>query len=425
MRQTTKQRPLTVVAKAGERPLREPPLPRPQERPPRRKLPYPVIALVLQGGGALGAYQAGVFQGLDEAGITPNWVTGISIGALNTAIIAGNAPADRAVRLREFWETICRPPTWMRPVADQVNAWVAQLGGEMRKSFSAFEAWQAVLQGQAGFFVPRLPPPWLSVEQPPGEVGYYDTTPMKATLEQFVDFDRINSGETRVTVSAVNVRSGNFEYFDNTSGDWKGRLRAEHFMASGALPPAFPPVEIDGEFYWDGALVSNTPLLKVLATWPRPDTLAFQVDLWSARGIVPNNIWDAQERLKDIQNSSRTRAITDLLAREQHVRHLVRQLLHHVPDERRCNDPVCKEAKLWATDRRVNVIHLIYRDKEWDGMAKDYEFGALTMREHWACGLDDMRRTLRHEDWLDPPGAGRDFVTHDLHSAEQDDTVEG
>ena len=415
-----KQRPLTVVAEAGGRTLREPPAPRPQERPPRRKLPYPVIALVLQGGGALGAYQAGVFQGLDEAGITPNWVTGISIGALNTAIIAGNAPADRALRLREFWETICRPPMYMRPVADLVNAWVARLGGETRKSFSAFEAWRAVFQGQAGFFLPRLPPPWLAIEQPPGEVGYYDTAPMKATLEQFVDFERLNAGETRVTVSAVNVRTGNFEYFDNTSGDWKGRLRAEHFMASAALPPAFPAVEIDGEFYWDGALVSNTPLLKVLSTWPRPDTLAFQVDLWSALGIVPNNIWDAQERLKDIQFSSRTRAITDLLAREQHVRHLVRKLLHHIPDEHRCNDPVCKEARLWATDRRVNVIHLIYRDKEWDGMAKDYEFGALTMRDHWASGLDDMRRTLLHEDWLDLPGSGRDFVTHDLHSAEDD-----
>lgn len=411
-----KQAPLTAVAAPGGRTLLEPPAPpRPRERPPRRKLPYPVVALVLQGGGALGAYQAGVYQGLDEAGITPNWLTGISIGALNTAIIAGNAPAERVLRLREFWETICRSPG-PQSLSELVHTWVTQLGGEARKYFNAFEAWRAILQGQNGFFLPRLPPPWFAVEQPPATVGYYDTAPLKATLENFVDFERINAGETRVSVSAVNVRTGNFEYFDNTSGPWKGRLRAEHFMASGALPPAFPPVEIDGEYYWDGALVSNTPLFKVLATWPRPDTLAFQVDLWSAPGIVPTNIWDAQERQKDIQHSSRTRAITDLLAREQHTRHLIRELLQHVPDQKRCEDPVCKEARLWAMDRRVNVIHLIYRDKEWDGLAKDYEFGPLTMRDHWASGLDDMRRTLQHEDWLELPEAGRDFVTHDLHA---------
>lgn len=415
-RKAVRKPPLNVVTVPGGRTLREPPSPEEHQRPPRRHLPYPVVALVLQGGGALGAYQAGVFQGLDEAGIAPDWVTGISIGAINAALIAGNAPAQRVERLRQFWETICRSPLAPQ-VSDVIQNWVEQMGSEARKSFNAFEAWRAVVNGQSGFFLPRQPPPWLAVEQQPGEVGIYDTTPLKATLEAMVDFDRINAAETRVTVSAVNVRTGNFEYFDNSSGHWKGRLRAEHFMASGALPPGFPPVEIDGEFYWDGALVSNTPLLKVLTSWPRPDTLAFQVDLWSSSGIVPTNIWDAEERRKDIVNSSRTRAITDLLAREQHIRHLVRSLLAQIPEARRGCDACCKEASLWATDRRVNVIHLIYRDKEWDGIAKDYEFGPLTMRDHWASGLDDIRQTLAHGDWLDLPGKERNFVTHDLHRA--------
>ncbi|MGE5490784.1 MAG: DUF3734 domain-containing protein [Actinomycetota bacterium] len=379
----------------------------------RRQLPYGTVALVLQGGGALGAYQAGVYEGLDEAGIFPDWVAGISIGAFNSAIIAGNPPESRCARLRQFWETICRP-AFPHPAADVLQRCIDVLGGEARKVFGAFQAWRVVLEGQAGFFVPRLPPPWAAVELPPEKASYYDNAQLKATLESLVDFDRINAGETRVSVSAVNVRTGNFDYFDNTCGTWKGRLRTEHFMASGALPPGFPPVEIDGEFYWDGGLVSNTPLLRVLQAWPRTDTLAFQVDLWSSKGVLPSNIWDVHERQKDIQYSSRTRAITDLMSREQRLRHLIRELLERIPPDRR-RDPCCTQAGLWASDRRVNVIHLIYREKEWDGMAKDYEFDPLSMRDHWQSGLEDIRHSLGHEEWLAPPTGARNFVTHDLH----------
>lgn len=379
----------------------------------RRRLPYGTVALVLQGGGALGAYQAGVYEGLDEGGVEPDWIAGISIGAFNSAIIAGNPPGERVAKLRQFWETICRPAV-SHPSADFLQHCIECLGGEARKVFGAFQAWRVVLEGQQGFFVPRLPPPWLAVELPPHKASYYDNAQLKATLQSLVDFDRINAGETRVSVSAVNVRTGNFEYFDNTCGTWKGRLKAEHFMASGALPPGFPPVEIDGEYYWDGGLVSNTPLLRVLQAWPRPDTLAFQVDLWSARGVVPTNIWDVHERQKDIAYSSRTRAITDLMHREQRLRDLIRELLDRIPDESR-GDACCAQAQLWASDRRVNVIHLIYREKEWDGMAKDYEFDPLSMHEHWASGLEDIRHSLGHEEWLALP-TGKSFVTHDLHS---------
>lgn len=379
----------------------------------RRQLPYGTVALVLQGGGALGAYQAGVYEGLEEAGIVPDWVAGISIGAFNSAIIAGNPPGERCQRLREFWETICRP-AYSQPPADLLQHWIEGLGGEARKLFGAFQAWRVVLEGQRGFFTPRLPPPWLAVEMPAVRASYYDNSQLKSTLENLADFDRINAGETRVSVSAVNVRTGNFEHFDNRAGRWKGRLRPEHFMASGALPPSFPPVEIEGQFYWDGGLVSNTPLLRVLQAWPRPDILAFQVDLWSALGVVPTNIWDVHERQKDIQFSSRTRAITDLMNREQRLRHLIRELLQRIPDERR-REACCAEARLWASDRLVNVIHLIYRDKEWDGLAKDYAFDPLSMHEHWASGLEDIRHSLGHGEWLEPPGDGRNFVTHDLH----------
>ncbi|BAL24881.1 patatin-like phospholipase family protein [Azoarcus sp. KH32C] len=380
----------------------------------RHRPPFKTIALVLQGGGALGAYQAGVYEGLDEAGIHPDWLAGISIGAINTALIAGSAPGARVANLHTFWETVCRP-VFVQPMADAVQSWVGQLGDGARRVFNAVVAWRGVVEGQQGFFTPRLPPPWLAVNVPPSEASYYDTAPLRVTLEQLVDIDRINAGHPRVSVGAVNVRTGNFEYFDNTVGPWKGRLRLEHFMASGALPPGFPPVEIDGEFYWDGGLVSNTPLAHVLEDEPRHDTLAFQVDLWSALGTVPTNIWDAQERQKDIQYSSRTRAITDLMAREQQLRHLVSEMLKHAPEDMRQSDHWCREAAHWACGRQVSVIHLIYQEKEWDGLAKDYEFGPLTMHDHWASGLDDIHASLEHKEWLELPPRHQRFVTYDYH----------
>lgn len=377
-------------------------------------LPFDVVALVLQGGGALGSYQAGVIEGLDEAKINPNWLAGISIGALNVALIAGNAPGERIARLRTFWETICRP-VLIQPVADAMQHWIAKLGGEARRVFNAAAAWRAVIEGQRGFFAPRMPPPWTAVELPPGSASYYDTAPLRETLAGLVDLDRINSGEVRVSVGAVNVRTGNFEYFDNTVGPWTGRLRLEHFTASGALPPGFPPVEIDGEFYWDGGIVSNTPLSHVLTAIPRRNTLAFQVDLWSALGTVPTNIWDVQERQKDIQYSSRTRAITELMAREQELRSLVRELLKHIPEEIRLADGMCRRASDWACGRKVGVIQLIYQEKEWDGLAKDYEFSPQTMHDHWESGLQDVRQALAHRDWLELPPRGENFVTYDVH----------
>ena len=396
---------------------------------PLTRPPFDTIALVLQGGGALGAYQAGVMEGLATAGIEPDWVAGISIGAINAALIAGNEPGDRVAKLRDFWTTVSRPAAdpdamaFMDAIVEPVDDWRRQI-------WNGWNAWRALTEGQRGFFTPRPASAFVG-PQAPSAASFYDTAPLKATLERLVDFDRINAGATRLTVSAVNVETGNFEAFDNQHGRWRKRIRAEHIMASGALPPGFPAVAIEEpgplaasrdsgaprpvHYYWDGGLVSNTPLTQVLDDHPRRDTLAFQVDLWSARGKLPTNVIDAQERVKDIQFSSRTRAITNMQAQEQRQRRLLRELLELIPPELRETHPACRAATQQATARCVDVIQLIYQDKEWDGLSKDYEFGALTMRSHWESGLADITQSLEHAHWLDCPAREDPIVTHDIH----------
>ena len=395
---------------------------------PLDRPPFETIALVLQGGGALGAYQAGVMEGLTTAGIEPDWVAGISIGAINAAIIAGNEPANRVEKLRDFWNTVSRPAAYPDAMAF-MDAIVEPVDDWRREIWNSWNAWRALTEGQRGFFTPR-PATALVGPQPPNAASFYDTAPLKATLERLVDFDRINAGVTRLTVSAVNVATGNFEAFDNQHGRWRKRIRAEHVMASGALPPGFPAVGIEEpgpleasrdsgaprpvHYYWDGGLVSNTPLSQVLDDHPRRDTLAFQIDLWSARGDVPTTVIDAQERVKDIQFSSRTRTITNTQAQEQHQRRLLRELLELIPPEQRDN-AACRAAMQQATARCVSVIQLIYQDKEWDGLSKDYEFGSVTMNDHWKSGLADINATLEHPHWLERPEGDDPFVTHDIH----------
>ncbi|OAJ53074.1 hypothetical protein A6V36_11955 [Paraburkholderia ginsengiterrae] len=372
---------------------------------------YDEIALVLQGGGALGSYQAGVYEGLAEAGVQPNWIAGVSIGALNTAIIAGNAPENRVEALRGFWDSICHPLDWI----SGLGAWALPglgLQDQSRKWASMWAAGRALTEGQPGFFSPRVPLPAAGFgKQRPDVVSYYDTAALKATLLKFADFDRINDGDIRVSVGAVNVRTGNLVYFDNT----KMRLEPEHFMASGALPPGFPAVEIDGEYYWDGGLVSNTPLTEVLRDSDHKDALVFQVDLWSARGNVPGDFLDVSERAKDIQYSSRTRAITNMLAdRQKHAR-FIKELLTHVPHDLRKADPLFRLAEEAADGSAINVVHLIYKNKPYEGHYKDYEFSVDTMHEHWESGLEDIRDSFAHREWFDVPSREQGFVTHDVH----------
>jgi NTE family protein len=370
------------------------------------------IALLLQGGGALGAYQGGVYQGLAEAGIHPDWVAGISIGAINAAIIAGNAPEERVERLREFWEHITEPP---------FAAWGAgspplPVKGDMaRDVLNQLSASYALLAGAPGFFTPRLPAPFLNPAGSMEAISYYDTAPLRTTLEQFVDFDRLNRGETRCSVGAVNVLSGNLVCFDSETC----RIGPEHVMASGALPPGFPPVEIDGQYYWDGALVSNTPLNWVVDTRPRRDTLAFQVDLWCARGELPRNLTDVAVRQKEIQFSSRTRAMTNAFKDAQRLRNAAAKLLSELPSELKAS----KEAKLIAAaaEHKVyRIVHLIYHARRYEGHSKDYEFSRLSMEEHWQAGHNDTIRTLRMPEALSRPENDAGVAVFDIARDGQD-----
>jgi NTE family protein len=371
------------------------------ERPPFER-----IALLLQGGGALGAYQAGVYQALAEADLHPDWVAGISIGAINSALIAGNPPAQRVERLRAFWETVSESPAWGWG-SDLLGQ--AHLGDRGREMLNQASAVAAMTQGAPGFFTPRVPAPTFL---PPGTLeatSYYDTTPLRATLERLIDFDRINAGEMRFSVGAVNVRSGNFVYFDTATHE----IRPEHVMASGALPPGFAAVEIEGEFYWDGGLISNTPLQWVVDSEVRQDTLAFQVDLWSARGEFPANLAEVNVRQKEITYSSRTRASTDQFKHLQQLRNAVAVLIKSLPPELQRG----AEHDLLHSfaDRKVyNIVHLIYRSKHYEGNSKDYEFSRLSMEEHWQAGYHDAIRTLRHPQVFERPTNLEGVSTFDL-----------
>ncbi len=348
--------------------------------------------LVLQGGGALGAYQAGVFEILDQAALVPHWVAGISIGAINAALIAGNPPAVRQARLREFWELVSSAlPN--HPAAISAR-------GTAREALNEVFAAQVMLFGVPGFFKPRFPPAPLQPSGTPEAISYYDTSALRGTLERLVDFDRINAGGVRLSVGAVNVRTGNFAYFDSA----RHKIDARHVMASGALPPGFAPVEIDGEQYWDGGLVSNTPLQYVLDQPGRQRRLVFQVDLFSARGELPRTLGDVAEREKDIRFSSRTRLNTTNELDRYAIAQAAQRLLARLPAALR-DDPDARALAGMRCGCAVDVVHLIYRSKHYETQSKDYEFSRMSMREHWEAGRTDMARTLSHSRWL---ARGRD-----------------
>ncbi|MGO8974368.1 MAG: patatin-like phospholipase family protein [Steroidobacteraceae bacterium] len=372
-----------------------------------RGAPFERVALALQGGGALGAYQAGVYEALSDAGLYPNWVAGISIGAVNAAIIAGNPSEARVAKLRAFWERI----TTVQPLDRIANlapvSWMR--GGISRGLLNRLSAGNAILNGASSFFEPRHPMAWL---HPPGSLeatSYYDTARLKSTLEELIDFDRLNSGETRFGVGAVNVTSGNLVYFDNTTH----RIRPEHVMASGALPPALPPIEIDGEFYWDGGLVSNTPLQWVLESEPQRDTLAFQVDLWNALGAFPRNVAEVMTRQKEIQYSSRVRGNFDRFRYTQKLRNSLARLVENLPDEFQ-DLPELEVLRPVASAKAYNIVQLIYRAKGYEGDYKDYEFSRLSMEEHWRDGYHDTVRMLRHPEVLQRSDSSEGVLTFDL-----------
>jgi NTE family protein len=355
--------------------------------------------LVLQGGGALGSYQAGAYAELCQHKFDPVWIAGISIGAVNAAIIAGNPKERRAARLKEFWELVSSPVPW-RPIIKS---------GDPRTIFNEASAAFIATFGVPGFFTPRMPPAPLWPRGTPQAISYYDTAPLRDTLERLVDFDLVNSKQVRLSVGAVNVRTGNFAYFDNATQ----KIGPEHIMASGALPPGFPPVEIDGEHYWDGGLVSNTPLDYVLDQEKNEDLLVFQVDLFSARGHLPDSILEATEREKDIRYSSRTRLITDANKKLHNTRKALRELIARLPEDLK-SDPLVATLCEAAKENTVTVVHLIYKSKIFESGSKDYDFSRVGMLEHWRAGEEDVRATMQHPECFVKPQAGETMVAYDL-----------
>lgn len=366
---------------------------------------YPSVALALQGGGALGSYQAGVMDALTAADIHPTQVVGVSIGAVNAALIAGNAPDRRIERMIEFWERVTTTSAWLP------TPW----GEAPRRAFNLMNAGLAMLRGAAGFFTPRPLNPWFAPSGFEGATSFYDTSPLRKTLLELVDWELLNSGVTRIAVGAVDVRSGNFRYFDSAHQ----KIGPEHIMASGALPPGFPGVEIDGVTYWDGGLVSNTPLQYLLEFEKQVDTLVFQVDLFNARGDVPQDMPAVLARQKEILYSSRTRNNTDAFRRSHVARARLRDALKRLPADRLTDED---RAFLLQTEDtpQINILHLIYQHRPHEGDAQDYEFSRASMLDHWAAGRADTVRTLSRPERLDKPSEKDGVKIFDVHHPKEE-----
>lgn len=358
--------------------------------------------LVLQGGGALGAYQAGVFEGLAERGVIPDWIAGISIGAINAALIAGNRPEDRAARLQDFWQRVTSGTGWAAPMLWPFG----------RKAINEIYANQAMLGGIPGFFRPRIPPAAMHMPGTMEAMGHYDTTPLRETLLELIDFDYLNGEGPRLSVGAVNVETGSMTWFDSD----RREIGPEHIMASGALPPGFPPIEIDGELYWDGGLLSNTPLQYVLfEAATGADKCVWQVDLFKAQGRAPIAVWDIEDRMKDIRFSSRTRLNTDLLRQLYEEAAKTQAAFQALPKEMQ-EDPRIKALIDCRFQARLSIVHLIYRQSKHESQSKDYEFSRRSMLDHWASGVGDVAETMDNPGWrgrLQKSGAVNIFdLTH-------------
>jgi NTE family protein len=362
------------------------------------------IALVLQGGGALGAYQAGVYQALHEADVEPTWISGVSIGAINSAIIAGNSRKHRLERLRTFWERITDRKIWTHTPDGDV----------FRKMRNATSSMMTMMQGQPGFFKPRNPSPWLSFTGAQSATSYYDCSPLRETLEELVDFSLINEKLVRFSVGAVNVLSGNFVYFDNK----RDVIGPEHVMASGALPPAFQMVKIGTDHFWDGGIVSNTPLQHLLDQEDSLNTLIFQVDLFSARGVLPRDLPDVLSRHKDIMYSSRTRYNTDVYRRIHNWKAKLYTAISKIPEANLSDEERHLKEKL-SNMPEIAILQLIYQQKAYEGDSKDYEFSGTSMREHWDSGYEDTKRTLKKKNWITMPPEGSGIIVHDVHRETQ------
>jgi len=341
------------------------------------------VVLVLQGGGALGAYQGGVYQALREAGIEPDWIVGTSIGAINACLIAGNRPEDRLSNLREFWRRVERASFW-----GAFPAWAGVA--------DALSSWMTLTSGISGFFEPHTRA-FLGAHLPLGadSAGYYSTEPLRKTLEELADFSLLNQVRPRLTVGAAHVRSSVMHYFDSKEME----LTLNHIMASGALPPAFPAVRIDGELYWDGGILSNTPAERIFEDNPRRNSLIFAVHLWNPTGPEPASIWEILHRHKDIQYSSRISSHI-VRQREAHrLRHVINLLMRFVPDEAK-KDPLVRELAGYGCPTRMHVVRLLAPRLDNESHIKDIDFSPAGIRMRWEAGFADTTAALMNQPWI-------------------------
>jgi NTE family protein len=350
----------------------------------RRRLPGQAVVLVLQGGGALGAYQAGVFEALSNAGIEPDWVIGTSIGAINGALIAGNTPSERVPRLREFWQGL--------------------------GSASAGGNWATLFQGIPSFFRPRLAA-WAGPLVPIGldEASYYSIEPLKRSLESLIDLKILAQAKTRLTVGAVAVRSGALKYFDSRDVP----LRIDHVLASAALPPAFPAVRIDGEPYWDGGVYSNTPIEAVFDDDPRRSSVIFAVNVWQASGAEPNSIWEVMGRQKDVQYASRDDAHIARQKQLHQLRHVIRELARQLPASKK-DGTACRELATYGCGTTMHIVRLLAPSLASEDLFKDIDFSSSGIRERWEAGGRDALQMIERAPWNDPVDPLEGVVVHEL-----------
>jgi NTE family protein len=360
--------------------------------------------LVLQGGGALGAYQVGVYQALHESGIEPDWVIGTSIGAINAAIIAGNTAANRMERLTEFWTRVEQ-----RAGADLLPIWNGFASG-----FANVPAnWATVWQGIPAFFAPN-PFAWLGLHTALGveRAAYYSTMPLRETLEELVDCNHLGERHTRLTVGAVNVRNGEMRYFDSR----EQALGLDHVLASGALPPAFPAIRIEGDPYWDGGIYSNTPIEAVLDDRPRRDSLIFTVHMWNPEGTEPESLWQVMGRQKDIQYASRARSHIARQKQIHHLRHIIRELAKHVPEAER-NSAAVKDLAAWGCGTTMHIARLAAPRLDGEDQTKDIDFTRIGIESRWQAGYADTRHLLQRAPWTKPVDPMEGVVIHEVTRA--------
>jgi len=386
--------------------------PEPATLPQERVLPFEKVVLVLQGGGALGAYQAGVFAALAEANIHVDWVCGISIGAINGALIAGNPREKRVERLRQFWEAVTQPPVsfpglpWFSDppweYSDSARAWANRIS-----------AAATLLYGAPNFFSPRPVPPFNISAEKPDAVSFYDTAPLQSMIMSLVDFDLINTFPMRLSVGATNVRTGASVYFDNI----ERKIALSHVMASASLPPAFPPTEVDGDYYWDGGVISNSAMQVVLerpTPYPVHSAIVFEVDLWDANGEVPRDITGANLRAMEIHGASRVGSSLQEYRKTQRFRRALGRLLSKVP-EATYNDPEFQLLVEESATRLAMLVRLKYQARKYEGASKVFDFSRRAMEEHWQAGYEDTSTALHEPAVLelpDPMEAARVFDVH-------------